>query len=73
MLCSRSRLGVMVNGQIGRLRTGVLMERKVVFVPKFCLQNIKPGRVLQFFVMCMDEIIRCTAIGCRPHITVKLG
>jgi len=27
----------MVNGQIGKLRTGVLMERKVVFVPKFCL------------------------------------
>jgi len=27
----------MVNCQIGRPRTGVRMERKVVFVPKFCL------------------------------------
>ena len=44
----------MVNGQIGRLRTGIWMERKVVFVPKFCLQNIKPGKMLQF--LCMGEI-----------------
>jgi hypothetical protein len=56
----------MVNGQIGRLRTVVRKECKVVFVPKFCLQNIKPERMLQFFVMCMGEIIKCTAIGCRP-------
>jgi hypothetical protein len=29
----------MVNCQIGRLRTAVRKERKVVFVPKFCLST----------------------------------
>jgi len=62
----------MINCQIGRLRTGVRMEHKVVFLPKFCcLQNIKPGKMLLFFVMCMGEIIKCTAMGFRPQIKLS--
>jgi hypothetical protein len=57
----------MVNGQIGRLRTGVRMERRVVlYRSSVCLQNIKPRKMLQYFVMCMSEIINGVAIRCMP-------
>jgi len=32
-------LMLMINCQIGKLRTGVRMERKVVFLQRFCLSG----------------------------------